>query len=176
MTTLAHLYQPTNEPSNSLLLNQWKVFCLVKKFVFRITRLTQALLCSIVDSSPRTTCYQSQIEEIDYGETLALVARLEYIHILLAYALHQNFILQQIDVKSAILNDPLRELVYLNQLPGFEDPQFPNHVYKLDKTLYGLKEAPRAWYEHLRELLVNRGFEIGVIDPTLITKRVNGDF
>ena len=79
------------------------------------------------------------------------------------------------DVKSAFLNGPLNELVYVKQPPGFEDPNFPDHVYKLDKALYGLKQAPRAWYEHLRELLIDRGFEVGLIDPTLFTKRVNGN-
>jgi hypothetical protein len=74
------------------------------------------------------------------------------------------------DVKSAFLNGPLRELVYVKQPPGFEDPKSPNHVYKLDKALYGLKQAPRAWYEHLSELLRDRGFDVGLIDPTLFTK------
>ena len=81
----------------------------------------------------------------------------------------------QMDVKSAFLNGPLKELVFVKQPPGFEDPNFPNHVYKLDKALYGLKQAPRAWYEHLRELLLDRGFEVGQIDPTLFTKRVKGE-
>jgi hypothetical protein len=103
------------------------------------------------------------------------MARLESIRILLAYACHHNFKLQQMDVKSAFLNGPLHELVYIKQPLGFEDPHFPNHVYKLDKALYGHKQAPRAWYEHLKELLVDRGFEIGLIDPTLFTKKVNGE-
>ena len=78
------------------------------------------------------------------------------------------------DVKSAFLNDTLNELVYVKQPPGFEDPNFPNHVYKLDKALYGLKQAPCAWYEHHRELLLDRGFVVGQIDPTLFTKRDDG--
>ena len=104
------------------------------------------------------------------------MARLKSIRILLAYASHHNFKLQQMDVKSAFLNGPLHEEVYVKQPPGFEDPNFPNHVYKLDKALYGLKQAPRAWYEHLKELLIYRGFDVGLIDPTLFTKRVNGSF
>jgi hypothetical protein len=87
----------------------------------------------------------SQIEGIDYGETFTPVARLESISIPLAYASHHNFKLQQMDVKSAFVNGPLHELVYVKEPPGFEDPNFPNHVYKLDKALYGLKQAPRAW-------------------------------
>jgi hypothetical protein len=78
------------------------------------------------------------------------------------------------DVKSVFLNSTLNELVYVKQPPGFENPKFPDHVYKLDKALYGLKQAPRVWYEHLKELLVDREFEIGVINPTLFTKKVNG--
>ena len=58
------------------------------------------------------------------------MARLESIRILLAYASHYNFKLQQMDVKSAFLNGPLKELVYVKQPPGFEDLNFPNHVYK----------------------------------------------
>ncbi|KAK1684791.1 hypothetical protein QYE76_045639, partial [Lolium multiflorum] len=117
----------------------------------------------------------SQVEGIDFGETYAPVARLESIRILLAYASHHNFKLQQMDVKSAFLNGPLHEEVYVKQPSGFEDLNFPNHVYKLDKALYGLKQAPRAWYEHLKELLIDRGFDVGLIDPTLFTKRVNGE-
>ncbi len=118
----------------------------------------------------------SKVEGIDFGETYAPVARLESIRILLAYASHHNFKLQQMDVKSAFLNGPLNELVFVKQPPGFENPNFPNHVYQLDKALYGLKQAPRAWYEHLKELLLDRGFELGQIDPTLFTKRVDGEF
>ena len=117
----------------------------------------------------------SQIEGIDYGEIFALVARLESLRIAIAFASHHNFKLQQMDVKSAFLNGPLNELVYVKWPPGFEDPKFPNHVCKLDKALYSLKQAPRAWYEHLTELLVDYWFEIGQIDPTLFTKRVGGE-
>jgi hypothetical protein len=72
---------------------------------------------------------------LDFGETYAPIARLESICILLAYATHHDFKLYQIDVKSAFLNGHLSELVYVEQSPGFEDPRFPNHVYKLHKAL-----------------------------------------
>ncbi|KAK1645501.1 hypothetical protein QYE76_063306 [Lolium multiflorum] len=104
----------------------------------------------------------SQVEGIDFGETYAPMARLESIRILLAYASHHNFKLQQMDVKSAFLNGPLHEEVYVKQPPGFEDLNFPNHVYKLDKALYGLKQAPRAWFEMsmMGEMKFFLGFEI----------------
>ena len=98
----------------------------------------------------------TQIEGLDFGETYAPVARLESICILLAYATHHDFKLYQMDMKSAFLNGPLSELVYVEQPPGFEDPKYPNHVYKLDKVLYGLKQAPRAWYDCLKDFLLKR--------------------
>jgi hypothetical protein len=88
----------------------------------------------------------SQVEGLDFGETYAPVARLESIRILLAYATYHGFKLYQMDVKSAFLNGPIKEEVYVEQPPGFEDSEYPNHVYKLSKALYGLKQAPRAWY------------------------------
>ena len=54
-------------------------------------------------------------------------------------------------------------------------PSFQNHVYKLQKALHGLKQAPRAWYECLKEFLLKQGFEIGKADPTLFTRKVNKD-
>jgi hypothetical protein len=72
------------------------------------------------------------------------------------------------DVKSAFLNGPIKEEVYVEQPPGFEDSEYPNHVYKLSKALYGLKQAPRAWYECLRDFLIANGFKVGKADPTLL--------
>jgi hypothetical protein len=86
----------------------------------------------------------SQVEGLDFDQTFAPVARLESIRILVAYATHHNFKLYQMDVKSAFLNGPIKEKVYVEQPPGFEEETYPNHVYKLHKALYGLKQAPRA--------------------------------
>ena len=116
----------------------------------------------------------SQVEGIDYGETFAPIARLEYIRLLIAYASHHNFKLQQMDVNSAFLNGPINELVYVKQPPGFEDPEFPNHVYQLDKALYGLTQAPRVWYEHLTELLQDRGLKLGKSTPLFLLRRSKG--
>jgi hypothetical protein len=76
---------------------------------------------------------------LDFDKTFAPVARLESIHILLTYATHHDFKLYQMDVKSAFLNGPIKNKVYVKQPPVFEDKEYPNHVYKLQKTLYGLK-------------------------------------
>jgi hypothetical protein len=93
----------------------------------------------------------SQVEGLDFEVTFAPIARLESIHILLAYATHHDFKLYRMDVKSAFLNMPIKEEVYVEQPPDFEDQEYPNHVYKLHKVLYGLKQAPRVWYECLRD-------------------------
>ena len=77
------------------------------------------------------------------------------------------------DVKSAFLNGFINELVFVEQPPGFEDPRYPNHVYRLNKVLYGLKQAPRASYERLRDFLLNKGFKIGRVYTTLLTRIIN---
>ena len=117
----------------------------------------------------------SQEEGIDYDETYAPVARLEAIRILLAFACFNNFKLYQMDVKSAFLNGFINEEVYVEQPPGFENPHFPDHVFKLSKALYGLKQAPRAWYERLSKFLIEKGFNRGNVDKTLFIKVKNKD-
>ncbi|GJV28579.1 putative ribonuclease H-like domain-containing protein, partial [Tanacetum coccineum] len=79
------------------------------------------------------------------------------------------------DVKSAFLYGTIKEEVCVCQAPGFEDPQFPNKVYKVEKALYGLHQAPRAWYETLSTYLLENGFRIGTIDKTLFIKKDKGD-
>jgi len=115
----------------------------------------------------------SQVEGLDFGETFALVARLEAIHILLAYASSHDIMLFQMDVKSDFLNGYINELAYVEQPPSFEDPRYPKHFYRLSKALYDLKQAPRAWYERLRDFLLEKGFKIGKVDTTLFTKKMN---
>ena len=88
----------------------------------------------------------AQVEGLDFGETFALMAHLEAIHILLASSSHHKIKLYQMDVKTTFLNGFINELVYVEQPSGFEDSKSPNHVYRLHKALYGLKQAPMAWY------------------------------
>ena len=81
----------------------------------------------------------TQVEGIDFNESFAPVARLESIRILLSIACIMNFKLYQMDVNSAFLNGFLNEEVFVEQLKGFQDPHFPDHVLRLKKALYGLK-------------------------------------
>ena len=100
----------------------------------------------------------SQQEGIDFDETFAPVARLEAIRIFLAYVVHANFKVYQMDVKSAFLNRELEEEVYVQQPPGFEDPNFLDFVYRLLKALYRLKKVLGAWYETLSQFLIENHF------------------
>jgi hypothetical protein len=117
----------------------------------------------------------TQVEGLDFDETFAPIARLEAIRILLAYATSHNVKLYQIDMKSVFLNGKINKLVYVEQPLSFEDSKKTNHVYKLSKALYSLKQAPRAWYERLQNFLVSKGFKIGKVDTTLFTKKIDDD-
>ncbi|GJT49494.1 retrovirus-related pol polyprotein from transposon TNT 1-94 [Tanacetum coccineum] len=117
----------------------------------------------------------NQQEGIDYDETYAPVARLESIRILLAYACALDFKLFQMDVKSAFLNGFINEEVYVAQPPGFIDFANPNHVYRLKKALYELKQAPKAWYDRLKAFLIKHDYTMGMVDNTLFTKKKNSN-
>ncbi|GJW94313.1 putative ribonuclease H-like domain-containing protein [Tanacetum coccineum] len=116
-----------------------------------------------------------QEEGIDYEEVFAPVARIEAIRLFLAYASFMGFLVYQMDVKSAFLYGTIEEEVYVTQPPGFKDPDHPNKVYKVVKALYGLHQAPRAWYETLANYLLGNGFKRGKIDQTLFIKKQKGD-
>ncbi|KAI3758363.1 hypothetical protein L6452_05923 [Arctium lappa] len=117
----------------------------------------------------------TQEEGIDYEEVFAQVARIEAIRLFLAYASFMKFKVYQMDVKSAFLYDKIEEEVYVCQPPGFENPKYPDRVYKLKKALYGLHQAPRAWYDTLSTYLLENDFERGTIDKTLFIQRKKKD-
>nr|GEY76273.1 hypothetical protein [Tanacetum cinerariifolium] len=116
-----------------------------------------------------------QEEGIDFEESFAPVARLEAIRFFIAYAAHKNMVVYKMDVKTTFLNGNLREEVYVSQQDGFMDQENPNHVYKLKKALYGLKRAPRAWYDILLLFLISQDFFKGSVDPTLFIRRNGND-
>ena len=74
------------------------------------------------------------------------------------------------NVKCAFLNGYLNEKVFVEQPKGFEDSHFPNHVLRLKKALYSLKQAPRVWYDRLTHYLLDIGFKRGYADRTLFVK------
>ncbi|GJZ25504.1 retrovirus-related pol polyprotein from transposon TNT 1-94 [Tanacetum coccineum] len=117
----------------------------------------------------------NQQEGINYNKAYAPVAKLESIRILLAYACALDFKLFQIDVKSAFHNGFIIEEVYVAQPPGFIDFAKPNHVYRLKKVLYRLKQAPKAWYDRLKAFLIKHDYTMGMVDNTHLTKKKDPD-
>ncbi|GJR15274.1 putative ribonuclease H-like domain-containing protein [Tanacetum coccineum] len=79
------------------------------------------------------------------------------------------------DIKSAFLYGKIEKEVNICQPPGFEDPNFPDRVYKVEKALYGLYQAPKAWYETLSTYLLDNRFQRGKIDKTLFIRKDKGD-
>jgi len=117
----------------------------------------------------------SQQEGIDYTETFAPVARFEAIRLLISYVVNHDIILYQMDVKSAFLNGVIEEEVFVKQPSSFEDPKHPDHVYKLKKLLYGLKQTPRAWSDGLSNFLIKNDFKRGEVDTTLFRRTLEKD-
>nr|GEX52170.1 retrovirus-related Pol polyprotein from transposon TNT 1-94 [Tanacetum cinerariifolium] len=116
-----------------------------------------------------------QEEGIDFEESFVPVARLEAVRIFVAYAAHKNFPIYQMDVKMEFVYGPLKEEVFVRQPDGFVDPDFSNHVYRLKKALYCLKQDPIAWYDKFSPFLIEQYFTKGIVDPTLFTKRHEDD-
>nr|GFB47043.1 retrovirus-related Pol polyprotein from transposon TNT 1-94 [Tanacetum cinerariifolium] len=115
--------------------------------------------------------YQQE-EGIDFEESFTPVSRIEAICIFIANTASKNMTIYQMDVKTAFLNDELKEEVYVSQPEGFFDPYHPTYVYRLKKALYGLKQAPRAWYDTLSRFLLDNKFSKGAVDPTLFTQKI----
>ncbi|GJZ77645.1 putative ribonuclease H-like domain-containing protein [Tanacetum coccineum] len=151
--------------------NRKRAIC--TKWVFRNKKNERGIM--IRNKARLVAQGHTQEKRIDYDEVFASVARIEATRLFLAYASFKDFVLYQIDVKSVFLYGKIEEEVYVCQPPGFEDPDFLDRVYKVEKALYGLHQAPRAWYETLSTYLLNNGFQRGKIDKTLFIKRNKGD-
>nr|GEY68862.1 copia protein [Tanacetum cinerariifolium] len=177
-------------PSDDLINTNFKQKAVVPEIVLHILKEFIFLLGHALDNEiPRMDCTNSKVasiahelkghipeEGIDYEEVFAPVARIETIRLFLAYASSMGFTDYQMDVKSAFLNDTIDEEVYVMQPPGFQDPEFPARVYKVEKAMYGLHQALRAWYGTLSNYLLTNSFQRGTIDQTLFIRKHRGDF
>lgn len=112
-----------------------------------------------------------QEHDVDYDEVYAPVTRLETVRLLLALSAKKRWEVHHLDVKTAFLNGDIKEDVYVSQPEGFEKAGEEHLVYKLKKALYGLRQAPRAWYEKLNSCLESLGFFRCPYEPTVYTKR-----
>jgi hypothetical protein len=115
----------------------------------------------------------TQREGIDYTETFSPVSKKDSFRVIMALVAHFNFELHQMDVKTAFLNGSLEEEVYMKQPEGFCSSEGENLVCKLNRSIYGLKQASRQWYLKFHEVITSFGFEENVMDQC-IYQRVSG--
>ncbi|GKD03787.1 putative ribonuclease H-like domain-containing protein, partial [Tanacetum coccineum] len=133
-------------------LNNLKVWTLVNlpngkrairtKWVFRNKKDERGIV--IINKARLVAQGYTQEEGIAYDEVFAPVARIKAIRLFFAYASFMGFIVYQMDVKSTFLYGTIEKEVYVCQPPSFKDPHFPDKVYKVEKALYDLHQAPRA--------------------------------
>ncbi|GKC06953.1 retrovirus-related pol polyprotein from transposon TNT 1-94 [Tanacetum coccineum] len=107
---------------------------------------------------------------IDYTEVFAPVARLETVRLVMSLAAQNDWVLFQLDVKSAFLHGELNEEVFIDQPPGYIKKGAEQKVYRLKKALYGLKQAPRAWYSRIESYFTKEGFKRCPYEHTLFVK------
>lgn len=106
---------------------------------------------------------------LDYGETFSPVVNHSTIRLILALSVQFQWPVRQLDVQNAFLHGSLSEEVYVHQPRGFVDPQFPHHVCRLRRSLYRLKQAPRAWFQCFSTHLEDLGFRPSTADHSLFT-------
>ncbi|GJR54532.1 putative ribonuclease H-like domain-containing protein [Tanacetum coccineum] len=143
------------------------------KWVYRNKKYERGV---VIRNNARLVAQEYKEEEgINYDEVFSPVARIEAIRLFFAFASFMGFIVYQMDVKSAFLYGTIDEEVYVSQPLGFVDPDHPTKVYKVVKALYGLHQAPRAWYATLSTFLEEHGYRRGTIDKTLFIKKDKKD-
>jgi len=108
----------------------------------------------------------TQCPGIDFKETFAPVVRPQTIKIILTLAISNQWAMHQLDVNNAFLQGALNEEVFMEQPSGMKDPSHPEYVCKLHKAIYGLRQAPRAWHDSLKEFIVSYGFQTSKSDPS----------
>lgn len=111
---------------------------------------------------------------VDYTETFSPVVKHATISMVLSLTVHFKWPLHHLDVTDAFLHGILQEDIYMTQPVGFVDPCFPNHICKLHKSLYGFKQAPRAWFEWFSNFLIALGFHNSYADSSLFVRHYKG--
>lgn len=110
---------------------------------------------------------------LDYKDTFSPVVKIVTDRLVLSIAVSRGWCLQQLDVQNVFLHGLLQEEVYTKQTPGFEDPNTPFHICRLEKAIYGLKQARRSWYSKLSFKLEQLGLKPSKFDPSLFIYNKN---
>jgi histone deacetylase 1/2 len=110
---------------------------------------------------------------IDFSETFSPVVKPFTVRVVLCIAVSKGWSINQLDINNAFLNGKLVEDVYMNQPEGFVDQQKPHYICKLSKSLYGLRQAPRAWFDRLKSTLLSWKFKNSKADSTLFIYKTN---
>ncbi|GKV03485.1 hypothetical protein SLEP1_g15775 [Rubroshorea leprosula] len=108
----------------------------------------------------------SQMPGVDFEETFSPILKPTTLRLVLAFATTLEWPLRQLDVKNAFLHGKLKEMVYMTQPPGFEDPKYPHYVCQLNCSIYGLKQAPKAWFDTFTLYLLKMGFHCNQADSS----------
>ncbi|KAJ6964061.1 hypothetical protein NC652_002364 [Populus alba x Populus x berolinensis] len=114
-------------------------------------------------------------EGIDYSETFSSVIKQATVRVVFSIVVSYDWKIHQLDIHNAFLNGVLDEEVYMKEPPGFVDSVLPSHLCRLHKSLYGLKQALRAWYTHLNDFLSSIGFRASKVDTSLFIFPVGTD-
>lgn len=117
-----------------------------------------------------------QRPDIDYRETFSPVLKPATLRLILSLAISQKWSLRQLDINNAFLQGRLHENVYMSQPPSFFNPSLPHHVCKLNKAIYGLRQASRAWYNELKSYLISLGFKPTISDTSLFILKSDSFF
>ena len=118
---------------------------------------------------------KSQQEGIDFSKTFSPVVKPATIRSVLHVALANDWSVHQLDVQNAFLHGTLDETVYMFQPPGFVDSTKPNHVCKLNRSIYGLKQSPRAWNARFVRFITSQGFKQSRSDASLFVYKRGND-
>jgi hypothetical protein len=110
---------------------------------------------------------------LDFDETLAPIARFWVNSYIIGLCYLPWFQALLNGREKYILSRPIKEEIYVEQSPDFENGKCPNHIFKLNKTLYELKQVPRAWYKWFRDFLIASSFKVRKVDPTIFTKMID---
>ncbi|GJZ76268.1 putative ribonuclease H-like domain-containing protein [Tanacetum coccineum] len=141
----------------------------------RMTKITEEHAMRLVDLPKGKHAIGTKWVYINKKDKRGIVVRNKARLVAQGYTQEEGIDYDEMDVKSAFLYGTIGEEVYVCQPPGFDDPQFPDKVYKVEKSLYGLHQAPRAWYKTLSTYLLENGYRRGTINKTLFIKKDRDD-